>query len=79
MFPDRLVSYKRHCRRRKIEQGKLNSDLPDGAAIVAFHGHPRPHELKGVDNFMYGLWFAARREIEENDSNENIIDNSDEG
>jgi hypothetical protein len=79
LFPGKLVSYKRHCRRNRIERGKLGSDLPKGASVVAFHGHPRPHELKGVDKFMYSLWFDARREIEENDSNENIIDNSDKG
>jgi hypothetical protein len=34
-FPDRYVSYKRHCM----------DNVPDAASIVAFHGSPRPHEI----------------------------------
>lgn len=34
LFPDKLVSYKIHCR----------GGIPEGASIVNFHGTPRPHE-----------------------------------
>jgi len=37
LFPDKLVSFKVHCKR----------GAPDGASVVNFHGWPRPHECKG--------------------------------
>jgi SAM-dependent methyltransferase len=36
LFPGRLVSFKVHCA----------DGIPAGAAIVCFHGKPRPHELQ---------------------------------
>lgn len=34
-FPNKIVSYKTHCR----------SGIPEEASIVCFHGKPRPHEI----------------------------------
>lgn len=42
VFPKKIVSYKVHARRA----------VPDGAAVVGFHGLPRPHECEG--------WVAER-------------------
>lgn len=36
LFPDKIVSYKVHCQNR----------IPSGAAVVCFHGMPRPHEAE---------------------------------
>lgn len=36
MYPGLIVSYKVHCK----------DGLPEGAAIVCFHGEPRPHEVQ---------------------------------
>lgn len=33
-FPGKVVSYKVHCK----------NGLPEGAAVVCYHGKPRPHE-----------------------------------
>ena len=35
-FPGKVVSYKVHCQH----------GLPEGAAVVCYHGHPRPHQTK---------------------------------
>lgn len=35
LYPGKFVSYKAHC-----QQG-----VPEGAAVVCFHGTPRPHEI----------------------------------
>jgi hypothetical protein len=43
-FPGKVVSYKAHC----------NGKFPNGAAIVCFHGLPRPHEVS--DNWMTEHW-----------------------
>lgn len=37
LFPGKIVSYKASCRQ----------NLPPDAAIVCFHGHPKPHEASG--------------------------------
>lgn len=37
VFPKKIVSYKVHARK----------SIPEGAAIVCFHGSPRPHECDG--------------------------------
>jgi hypothetical protein len=37
LFPGKVCSYKVHCARE--------SKIPDGAAVVCFHGRPRPHEV----------------------------------
>jgi len=43
LWPDKIVSYKVHCQNR----------LPKEAAIVCFHGRPRPHEAESawISNF----------------------------
>lgn len=38
VFPDYVVSYKRHCRKMGCP--------PEGSRVVCFHGNPRPHEVK---------------------------------
>jgi len=38
LYPGQLVGYKRHCRGKGI--------FPEGARFIAFHGKPRPHEVK---------------------------------
>jgi len=37
LFPDRLLSYKANCR----------NQIPPGASVVFFHGHPKPPECNG--------------------------------
>ncbi len=37
-FPDKILSYKAHIRRKKM--------LIDNSSIVYFHGNPKPHQLK---------------------------------
>lgn len=44
LFPGVFVSYKGNCR-----QG-----LPEGAKVVCFHGHPRPHEV--TDEWVSAAW-----------------------
>jgi len=34
-FPGKILSYKKDC----------SEGLPEGAVIIRFHGHPRPHEI----------------------------------
>lgn len=41
IFPNEIVSYKRHCLN---SSGELN--VPNKAKIICFHGKPRPHEVK---------------------------------
>jgi hypothetical protein len=36
LYPDKIVSYKVHCK---------DKGLPLGASVVCFHGVPRPHEV----------------------------------
>ncbi len=43
---ERIASYKRHCR----DAG----GAPAGASVVAFHGRPRPHEVK--DQWVVDAW-----------------------
>src|SRR6266498_143508 len=43
-FPDNFVSYKAHAR----------FHVPDKAAVVCFHGEPRPHEVK--DGWVPYIW-----------------------
>ena len=45
LYPDKIVSYKVHC-----QEG-----LPRGAAIVCFHGVPKPHEV--LDAWVKENWF----------------------
>lgn len=40
LYPGKLVSYKRHC--------KKNDRIPKGASIIAFHGLPRPHQVRNL-------------------------------
>lgn len=47
IFPDQLVSYKYHCA----------NGIPSSAAIIAFHGTPRPHEVK--DPSVRELWLGT--------------------
>lgn len=36
-IPGKILSYKRDCQ---------NKEMPEGASVIRFHGHPRPHEVK---------------------------------
>lgn len=45
MHPGRFVSYKADC----------NDGVPEGAAVVYFHGRPRPHEVMAFD-WMQEHW-----------------------
>jgi hypothetical protein len=45
LFPGKIVSYKADC----------GNGLPEGAAICAFHGHPKPHELD-KDSWAGKIW-----------------------
>ena len=57
VLPGQLVSYKRHCRKKEVdEKGNLISIIPKNSRIIAFHGSPRPHALKGSDDLMFSLW-----------------------
>ena len=44
VLPGKVLSYKRDCK----------ESLPEGAAIVRFHGNPRPHEVK--DEWVKEHW-----------------------
>lgn len=46
LYPGQLVRYKKDIRHKK--------ELPDGACFVAFHGSPRPHQIK--DNWIKDNW-----------------------
>jgi hypothetical protein len=37
LFPGKLVSFKKHVQK--------SPTYPSGASIIAFHGHPRPHQI----------------------------------
>jgi len=43
LFPNQVVSYKRHVKRN---EGKI----PKNARIVSCHGNPRPHQLDGMSH-----------------------------
>lgn len=45
LFPGKIVSYKEHC----------EPCPPDGAAIVCFHGDPKPHDF-GEDHWVSKAW-----------------------
>lgn len=49
LYPNKLVSYKAHCE----EQQKI----PDGAAIVCFHGFPKPENFDN-DHWVSRIWKA---------------------
>lgn len=44
LYPNCFYSYKEHCQ----------FDIPKGAKVVFFHGHPRPHECEG--NWIPFVW-----------------------
>ena len=49
IFPERFVSFKVHC----------NNEVPDGAAVVCFHGVPKPSDLDEnyeVDALLLSQW-----------------------
>lgn len=48
VFPGKFVSYKAHCR----------GGLPEGAAAVCMHGHPKPHQV--ADEWVQQHWLNAR-------------------
>jgi hypothetical protein len=50
---DWVVSYKKHC---IPLGGEGPAKIPSNARIVAFHGHPRPHEIKDGPS---GAWQQA--------------------
>ena len=50
-FPGKIVSYKAHCA----------GGLPGDAAIVCFHGIPKPHQL-GPGDWAFKLWRGAHVE-----------------
>lgn len=50
--PGAVLSFKRHVQRRK--------SIPDGAAIVSCHGHPRPHQIK--ETWIKEFWGTSRVE-----------------
>lgn len=49
MYPGQIVSFKRDCLRA--------GGVPHGANVIAYHGHPRPHEA--TEPWARELWAAA--------------------
>lgn len=48
LYPGKIVSYKVHC----------GQGIPEGAAIVCFHGVPKPPDLP-ADDRIRGIWEGA--------------------
>lgn len=67
LYPDKFVSYKVHAREK----------IPKGAAVVIFHGNPRPHECKGWVEQFWKVGGASTIEIfnEANTIEERLISN----
>lgn len=48
-----VISFKRHlCRRYGIGLAQPIHPVPEGTSVIAFHGNPRPRDVK--DNFLWG-------------------------
>ena len=45
LYPGKIVSYKVHCQH----------GIPEGAAVICFHGEPRPHEVTRL-SWMQESW-----------------------
>jgi hypothetical protein len=43
IFPRKFVSFKTHC---TLHRNYENVILPYGAAVICFHGQPKPHQIK---------------------------------
>lgn len=45
-FPGRFVSWKEHCAKTRDAAKARTGTIPEGAAVVCFHGKPRPWEVE---------------------------------